>query len=184
MTLGVAVWNGSEILLGIESRAVPVRVNKRLGRMPVHTEFESKLLDLQPVPHFVVLCAGGTQHWADVKDNYEPQGDIQSAVNHVQSLLEQAMRPGEEAHGLLCGFDGKNPMCFRIGRRDNPVEVIRVETRMEKGQPMFIANSYSIGQISGIEELHRSIQYAIDRPYLLEHPHVEPPVRTSSIKPQ
>jgi hypothetical protein len=103
MTVGLAVASGSRIFLAIESHGLP-------------HPLESKIVDLRGHPDAAVLAAGGLDHWYCVRREYKQQANLLSACRKIVGLLNTYMTSENEAHGLLCGFDGGRPVCYRIDR--------------------------------------------------------------------
>ena len=104
MSLGLAVAKGGSIFLAAESQGLSSKV------------LPSKIISLQDSPTLAMIVTGGLEHWRDVKNSYKPQLSIESARDEVVQLLNKFTGPSNQAFALLCGFNGVNPVCYRIGR--------------------------------------------------------------------
>lgn len=165
MTLGIAVKIGNQILMGIDSKGVPVPCDSRNRRSQnVRSVFCSKLLFLQRDPDIVVLCAGGTEHWADVKDDFQRQPTLLKTRDRVIEILYPYTRDGGQAFGLLCGFDGNTPRCFRIDGSD----ASSFEEELSEGRAICIGYLPETppNVVGGMDSLLSLIQSSI-----LNHPH-------------
>jgi hypothetical protein len=131
MTLGLAVADSDGIFAAIESEGLPAR-----GTTIAALTLNSKILELQSGPEILVLAAGGLDHWSHVAGCYVRQRSLTDAADEVRHLLDECMGPENRAFGLLFGFDGCSPQCYRINRFLGEDATSLSEERLADVQPI------------------------------------------------
>ncbi len=104
MSLGLVFSDGRTIYLASESIGL------------VNVCLRSKIFDLQRGPGFALLATGGLDHWYHVLTSYSRQPTLQAACDEIIRSLNECMSRQNQAYGLLCGFVGIMPTCYRIDR--------------------------------------------------------------------
>ena len=109
--MGLAVADDDAIYLAIESKGLAC-----LRSDPGVPTLQSKLVELQRNPKIAMLVAGGLKHWQDVLRLYKCQDSLDGAAAKVARLLNECMKPKNQAFGRVVGYDRGKARCLRVDR--------------------------------------------------------------------
>jgi hypothetical protein len=118
MTLGLATCDEKGIYVAIESEGLPI-VRSGAPNAVLNSILDSKIINIQRDPDYVLLVAGGLEHWCYVTERYKNCDSLPVAAQKIMELMDrpECMTDENRAFGLLCGYDKSGqPMCYRISR--------------------------------------------------------------------
>jgi hypothetical protein len=67
----------------------------------------------------LLLITGWVNYWVEARKNGDPKGNLEEIAEEYAKRLDAVMKPGYEAYGLLCGYEGGKPVCYHVGRGPN-----------------------------------------------------------------
>ncbi len=104
MSLGLVTADADGIYLAAESEGL------RCGLIT------SKIRLLQSDPEFAIVVTGGLEHWRYVFTSFRWQPNLRATCDEIARLLNENMNRTNQAYGLLCGYEGDQPVWYRITR--------------------------------------------------------------------
>jgi hypothetical protein len=131
MTVGLAVYNNDGIYMAIES--VGTKLSTTVGK---------KLLQIQSVPEFYLMMAGGTEHWKSLVDQYQSQPTLEDAAKFLKAVFDRELTPKNQIFAFLFAYENSKPRYIYVEREVSASETSIDATRQWKAEEVLHIGTY------------------------------------------